>query len=640
MKKPGIPFCPAGVVFAAVTALFCCGAVHAGENAAMVAAQIRAAVPHPRLLMSVEEAARLREGIPGDETAAALLGQIHAEAEALLERPVSVYHKEGKRLLSVSREALRRVLFLGFIHRMTDDPRFAARAVAEMEAVAAFPDWNPSHFLDTAEMTAALAIGYDWLHDLLTEEQEAVVRAAMIEKGIGPSFAGHDRWARTDNNWNQVCHGGLVMGALALADREPGLAVRVITRALEGLPFGMRAYMPDGIYPEGPSYWEYGTTYNVLLIAALKSALGTDFGIAQTAGFKDTGAFPLLMTGPAGLHFNFSDCGQRGAPFPAVYWFARRNNEPGIAWAEERWIEKSLGKGMKPNRFLPLLLLWRAGLSGLDAPPRRPLHWHGGGQVPVTVHRGSWTSPDAVFLAAKAGTPFANHGHMDIGSFVLDADGKRWSVDLGSEGYGALEARGMDIWGRTQRSVRWDVYRYHNSSHSTLTVNGEGQVVSAAANIIRFSDGAPFPHSVMDMDAVYGGQLSRARRGFALLPDGRVLIQDEVAAGDTPARVRWAMTTPAQVAGPGAGRALLEQADRRMLFEVLSPADAMVEIFSTEPPNEWDSPNPGTRQVGFHADLEAGGTATLAVLLTPGSVMGGASAPPALLPLESWGGGR
>ncbi len=28
------------------------------------------------------------------------------------------------------------------------------------------------------------------------------------------------------------------------------------------------------LYPEGPTYWGYGTTYQVILLAALKSALG------------------------------------------------------------------------------------------------------------------------------------------------------------------------------------------------------------------------------------------------------------------------------------------------------------------------------------------------------------------------------
>ncbi len=625
-----------GVATACGVVAMCCGTVWAVDRAA-VAAKVKAAGPHPRLLMSRVGTEAMRSGLARDPKAAALYDLMLREADSLLERPAVSYRKQGKRLLSVSREALRRVLFLSFAHRMTDDSRYAARAIAEMEAVAAFADWNPSHFLDTAEMTTGLAIGYDWLFSLLTPEQEATIRGAILEKGIGPSFAGHDGWAKSDNNWNQVCHGGMVLGALALAERDPDLAVRVIVRALDGLPFAMGVYSPDGVYPEGPGYWQYGTTYNVILIDALESALGSDFDLSRAAGFRETGAFPLLVTGPTGLHFNFSDCGQRGGPFSAVYWFARRWDDPGITRTEERWIDQNLKAGDgTSNRFLPLLLLWRHGLSGLDSSPRQPLHWHGAGKNPVVVHRGSWTDPDAVFLAAKAGSPSANHGHMDIGTFVLDADGARWSADLGADSYGALEARGMNIWARSQQSVRWNVYRYHNSSHSTLTVNGEGQRVDVAGTIVRFTGEEPLPHTVMDLGPVYAGQLVGALRGFALLPDGRVLIQDEIAAGDAPAKVRWAMTTPAQVIDPTVGRAVLEQSGKRLVFEVLSPVGTAIETFSTDPPNEWDSRNPGTRQVGFHVDLEPGKSATLTVLLTPGSVADRKLPPPAICPLAEW----
>lgn len=48
---------------------------------------------------------------------------------------------------------------------MTADSRFLERARQEMLAVASFSDWNPSHFLDVAEMTVVMCIGYDWLYD-------------------------------------------------------------------------------------------------------------------------------------------------------------------------------------------------------------------------------------------------------------------------------------------------------------------------------------------------------------------------------------------------------------------------------------------------------------------------------------------
>ena len=66
------------------------------------------------------------------------------------------------------RENLRRILFLGFAYRMTGEKRYSDRAEAEMLKAASFSDWNPSHFLDVAEMTAALAIGYDWLYPKLS----------------------------------------------------------------------------------------------------------------------------------------------------------------------------------------------------------------------------------------------------------------------------------------------------------------------------------------------------------------------------------------------------------------------------------------------------------------------------------------
>jgi hypothetical protein len=605
----------------------------AGDRA--VARRIAAAEMHPRLLMTAAEGEAVRERIARDATAAAVFAAVRADADALLDTPPVVYKKDGKRLLSVSREALARVLCLAFVHRMTDDPKYAARALAEMEATAGFSDWNPSHFLDTAEMAAALAIGYDWLYPLLSPEQEGMIRRAILDKGIHPSFEEKRGWITGNNNWNQVCHGGMVFGALALLEREPELAERVITRALRGVPHAMDVVAPDGVYPEGPSYWEYGTTYNVLLIAALESALGSDFGLMKRPGFRETGAYPLLMTGPTGGVFGFSDSSQTGALSPAVFWFAREYRDPGLAWFDHQRLQAMLAEEQdgRRSRFLPLLLLWWDGKPA--AKPRQPLGWKGEGINPVAVFRTSWTDPGAAFLAVKAGTPSANHGHMDAGSFIYEADGVRWALEFGSENYGKLEARGMGIWDRKQGSDRWSIFRYHNISHNTLTVDGAEQVVTARAGFTRFS--ARRARAVMDLSTVYGGQLARAERGFALLPDGRVLIQDEITAGDAPARVRWAMATPADIAETAPGQALLVKDGKQLRLEVLSRPDAAIETFTTDPPpNEWDTPNPGTRQVGFHTDLAPGESITLTVLLTPGSAGGGDA--PVLEPLSKWPG--
>lgn len=622
----------AAITFTAAFALTAYGADVTEED---VRTLFEKAAPHPRLLLNNESIPLLQQRIDTHENVKTLFNIIRKDADSLLNEPPQTYKKTGRRLLSVSREVLGRVINLAIVYRLTGEEHYALRAIQEMEAVAAFSDWNPSHFLDVAEMTTALAIGYDWLHDVLTPEQEAAIRTAILEKGIGPSFLGKPTWVIGNNNWNQVCNGGMIFGALALLEHEPELAAKTIARSINGLPHAMKEYNPDGVYPEGPSYWQYGTSYNVLLIAALETSLGTDFGVSKAPGFLETGAFPLLMTGPTGEHFNFSDCGNHGGPYPTVYWFAQRTQNSWLAWYEHPWLEKVLqGKASAGNRILSMLLLWWDG--GSPAEPTLPLHWKGEGVNPLAVHRSSWTDPNAVFLAVKAGTPAANHGHMDVGSFVLEAEGVRWALDLGAQDYNGMESRGLGIWNRDQNSDRWRIYRYHNRSHNTLLVDDIGQVVKGRAAITNFSDDPAFPHTIMDMSEVYAGQLAHVERGFALLPDGRVMIQDEVAAGDTPAKVRWTMTTPAEITEVDQGAATLSLNGKNLYLETLEPVDAAIEVFSTDPPNEWDAPNPGTRQIGFYVELGAQESTTITVLLTPGSVMDKAKEPPERRPLAAW----
>ncbi len=96
--------------------------------------------------------------------------------------------RAARQMLNASRTALGRITFLAALYRMDGDKRYADRARAEMLAAAGFDDWNPSHFLDVAEMTAAMAIGYDWLFDTLSPDDRATIRDAIIEKGLKPGM--------------------------------------------------------------------------------------------------------------------------------------------------------------------------------------------------------------------------------------------------------------------------------------------------------------------------------------------------------------------------------------------------------------------------------------------------------------------
>ena len=400
----------------------------------------RAPKEHPRLLATGAELKGLGPSLDADPDRGLLAKVVIAQAEAMQGLLPITRRLEGRRLLGQSRRALKRVITLAMAYHLTGDLRHARRAEKEMLAVAGFSDWNPSHFLDVAEMTLALAIGYDWLFDQLDEPGRETIRRAIVDKGVALQFEGeHTGWVRATNNWGQVCHGGLTAGALAVMEDEPDLAARTVHSALHNVTHSMGAYAPKGSYPEGPGYWSYGTSYNVVLIAVLESALGTDFGLFRAPGFDVTGEYPALATGPSGLFFNYADGGANREVQPALFWFAARARRPDWLLGERSRLHTRLAE-MAPEdaasgggRLLPLTLLWMG--DGGDTPPiRMPLHWSGGGEVPVTVHRSSWTDPAATYVGLKGGSPSANHGQMDTGSFVLDADGVRWALDLGRRG--------------------------------------------------------------------------------------------------------------------------------------------------------------------------------------------------------------
>ncbi|MEE8451129.1 MAG: heparinase II/III family protein, partial [Thermoguttaceae bacterium] len=602
----------------------------------------RAATEHPRLLATGAELAALRESLDTDPTRRALADAVVRQANFLQDVAPVERKLQGRRLLDQSRRCVKRVVVLAMAYHLTGDARHARRCEKEMLAAARFDDFNPSHFLDTAEMTFALAIGYDWLFDQLDEDVRKEIRTAIVEKGcVLPFETRHKGWVRSSNNWGQVCHGGLTAGALAVMEHEPDLAARTVHNALHSVTNSMRVYAPNGSYPEGPGYWNYGTSYNVLLIGVLESALGSDFGLTGAPGFSQTGQYVPVACGPSGQFFNYADGGSGRGPQSAMYWFASRFDRPDWLLGEREELLDTIARlsadraASSGDRLLPFALLWMKD-PGKDAPEiRMPLHWSSGGETPVTIHRSSWTDPAATFVGLKAGSPAANHGQMDTGSFVPDADGVRWAMDLGAEGYHGIESRGMNLWSRSQNSDRWTIFRQSNAGHNTLVIDGKLQLAAGSGKVIGFSDDKAFPHSVVDMTSVYEGQAESVRRGVAMVRSREVLIQDQLTGLKPGSRVRWGMITPGTPDSLGETSVELRQKEARLTLTILSPPTVTWQEVDTETPrNEWDSPNRGTRMVAFEVIAPESGELTLAVLATPGTARDSGGRELELRPLE------
>ena len=289
-----------------------------------------------------------------------------------------------------------------------------------------------------------------------------------------------------------------------------------------------------GAYPEGPGYWGYGTGRMVYLLATWRSALGTDFGLSEAPGFLRTGEYVNALTGTSGFFFNYSDCGRTRRFSDTLWWFAAQTGRTdwlareyaALRAAAAEW--KGTGKATADvtGRFPALVLLW-GRFPLVDAPNRLPLRYMSQGENPVATLRSGF-APNASFLGVKGGLPKYNHGHMDVGSFVFDADGVRWAEDLGSQNYHSIEKLGtFTLFSMRQNSSRWNVFRLNNESHNLVVVGTNRQQVAGFAKI------APAGlHAVqLDLASVYGPCVKTATRTFTLDTATRAAtVRDEFAA--------------------------------------------------------------------------------------------------------------
>ncbi|MBT3295389.1 MAG: hypothetical protein HN919_03215 [Verrucomicrobia bacterium] len=529
----------------------------------------------PRLILTGERLVDLKKQITSDPVIRHHYETLKANAQRVMTQDLLERKMEGKRLLGISREMLYRMNMLGMVFSLERDGKVLERINRELIAVCAFPDWNPSHYLDVAEMSLAVALALDWTAGELPETTVELARQALIEKGIQPSWQKQMWWERGNNNWNQVCHAGMIAAAIEVAEREPELAAKTIERALQGIPYALAEYAPDGVYPEGASYWGYGTTFTVLTIEMLRSALNNDFGIADSPGFMESALFRTLCCAPSGAFFNFADCGDRRGSDGDITlaWFAAETGNA-LYYEKDRFLKTRSTKTL--SRSAGAALVWMSRFRETDAGDI-PEAWKGDGANPVVIFRG-----DGYYFGGKGGRGTVNHGNMDAGTFVFELDGVRWVVDPGNQRYYDLEKTGFTLWGKTQDAERWTLLTKNNFGHSTLTVDGKLHVVDGMAEIVAFA-ADPLPRATVDLGPTFHGQLASAVRTFERDTPSSLLIEDRIEPLPDTERVTWQLITRADVEITPAG-AMLTQAGKRLKLENCSHPEIPIKVVSLDPP--------------------------------------------------------
>jgi len=525
----------------------------------------------------------------------------------------------GRRLLHVSRTYLKRISYLAYAYQLTGKKRYLSATEDHLLAAAAFTDWNPSHFLDVAEMTMAMGIGYDWVKEDLSPRSAAIIREAIVTKGLKESLDEEKNWwINTTNNWSQVCHASMAVGAWAVEEDYPELALQLIARAKTKMRIPEAQYDPDGVYPEGTSYWEYGTSFNVLFVDAYQKAY-PDSTLETSEGFKKTGEFFLHAHGPTGS-FNFSDSRHNEALSAAMFWFASKANDPSLIYNQLPLLYKVINGDYNidieddSDRFYAFLLIWLAELQSISNDQPAVTTWSGSGVNPVSFQRSGWDK-EAIYIGNKAGSPEVSHGHMDVGSFVMDAEGVRWAIDLGMNNYNDLESVGVNLWDKSPEGDRWKVFRYSNYSHNTLVVDSLLQDLDAAAILTDVTDTKKLKSTTMDITSAYKRSLQSAIRTTSIRGN-EVVVQDNIQNNSGPSTVRWAMMTYDDIEIIGNGTAKISHEGKRLLFEVVSPKNAHITIYPATPTMRGEEENKGLALIGFESRLAPNESAELIVRMS------------------------
>lgn len=537
----------------------------------------------PRLVLNSTIEKNLKKKLKTDPVIQNMYKAIQLNAAEVQTKPLLERIKTGKRLLSVSREMLWRMNMLCMVYRIEKDKKVLQRINDEVVAVCNFSDWNPSHYLDVAEMSMAVAIALDWTAGKLPKATIKLAKTALIEKGIKPSWPESGKrpgWAYRNNNWNQVCNGGMIAAAIAIAEVDPELAAKTIWRALDGLPHSLVEYGPDGVYPEGSTYWGYGTGFSVVTAAMLESAFGTDFGHFEYPGFKESAVFRSLANAPSGWYYNYSDCGDKRKENGDIFlaWFAAKTGNKEF-FEKDRFLQPASDMG-KLWRLAGASLVWLAQYEEKED-IKMPTAWSGKGANPIAIFKSNESDPHQFYFGGKGGKGTNNHGNMDAGSFVFELNGIRWVIDPGNQSYNALEITGFNLWGSCQDCERWTLLTKNNFGHSTITVNNELFVNNGFAPLTSFKSGNN-PEVTFDLTAVYGENLKSANRKFLKDSPASIIVEDNIEISDRTKLITWQLMTTADVEIVEGG-AILSQDGKTLKLENLTHPELDISIVSLYP---------------------------------------------------------
>ncbi|MBR1632378.1 MAG: heparinase II/III family protein [Bacteroidales bacterium] len=564
---------------------------------------------HPRLFLKAGEEVLVEQLLQKSGNAYLRTAHNHiiSGAEEIFQKGVITRNWNGS-MLNVAREALRRIFFLSYAYRTSGQEKYAERAWKEMESLGSFDDWNPSHYLDVAEASLAMAIGYDWCYSYLTPSRQKAIYDALYEHSLIYPVS---NYGRSTNNWNPVCIGSSLCAAIAVFERDTDNCSTLIRDGIEYLQRGLDCYGPDGAYPEGYSYWGYGTSYETAVSDAFLTAFGKDIGLHRSSGFLRSAEYRLFCNTPAHANFAYSDAGTSAVVCSTLAWFASFLGKPYLMWETKRMLDDRVLYFEGEDRFLPMLLvrLAKSDLGTIRVPDSNI--FVGKGEMPVFIYRQGWSNKEDAYLGVKGGRPTITHAHMDEGMFFYEYKGVVWAGDCGSQSYGAVQDMLSDT---SQDGQRWKLFRYGCAGHNILQFGSNNQKVDGNATIDEVWDEDGRKGCIVNLDDIYSESAESVRREV-WLDAGMVLhVVDKIRGVKADETLHWNMVSHSEGRTQASKGIVFVSGDKQAELSC-NIQDAVPYCLSATTGNSYDPANPGYVRAGFNIEVKRGQDYTIEVEL-------------------------
>lgn len=498
--------------------------------------------------------------------------------------PSAGYDPAGGRNTASTRAGYLTYLAAGWI--VSHDVKFLLLGYQVAVRLGQWDHWGPGHFLNCADTSAPYAQFIDWTYNAYVDAYNGTVggkgelTATDIEKfrtsydaknaksdnkyydiqvlfgklydhGVYEGWLASNniatQWVSTivgtggsyyntrTNNWNAVCSSGMVIASLVLfsskEDEHIEKAKWLASDNIKNLAkYGLDCYAPDGAYPEGTSYWSYGTNNFFEMCMALSSAAGTTYGLMECWGIDETCYYACYTESSDGKTFAYNDGGVQSQDTSMFFYVGSYFGDTTISQIR---MKQLTGR----SKSFTIYDLFVYPFDGIDGEGDDLQLDYFSNNLDLYTSRSSWDK-GATFIAAMAGPNTMSHGQIDCGSFMYANLGTVWFTDLGTENYNA-----KGFWQESAERYRYYVMKPEGNNTIALASSLEvpyGQTLSGTGNTEEYDSNQYGSYIRYDMTEVFGGLASTWERGF-MLTNSRTttVIQDDIDFGDGVQTVYW-----------------------------------------------------------------------------------------------------